>query len=67
MVRSEMRQGIHTNYNLAIHRMKQIDYYTQDQVRFSLHTYDSDADAWIAFDRESIKFGKWLAAGTKAP
>ena len=50
MVRSEMRQGIHTTYNLAIHRMKQIDYHTQDQVQFSLHTYDSDADAWIAFD-----------------
>jgi hypothetical protein len=47
--------------------MKQIDYHTEEQVGFSLHTYDSEADALIAFDRESMKFGKGLPAGTKTP
>ena len=62
-----MREGVHTIYHPALHRMEQIDYHTEDQVRFSLHIYDSEADAWIAFDRESMKFGKWMPAGTTAP
>jgi hypothetical protein len=67
MVRSEMRQGVHTIYEPDIHRMKQIDYHTEDQVRFSRNTYDTEADAWAAFDRQEVRFGNWYAAGTKTP
>ena len=67
MVRSEMRQGVHTIYNHALHRMKQIDYHAAQQVRFSLHTYESEADGWIALDRDDVKFGRWHPAGTPAP
>jgi hypothetical protein len=45
----------------------QIAFLRSSLVRFSLHTYDREANAWIASDREEVKFVKWLPAGTLAP
>lgn len=66
-MRSELRQGVQTIYGIDIRRMKQIDHQAQERVKFSLDTYETEAAAWSAFEREGMGFGGWLPAGTEAP